>query len=304
MSRDLAGVSLSITTALFWGFLPFILIPVLRDVGVVEVVWFRFLFSFLFLFCTLGWRYRARLSDVFRAHPAAYAAGVALALNYYCFSKGLHLTTASTAQILIQSGPLVFTLLSLFAFRERLSRSQWVGIVVATLGFALFYKNKLENLLGDIHIYQVGVLWVLMGGLTWAIYAYFSKIAGQRIAGQRNNLVIYGLSTLLYWPFVEFSNFTELSTSSLGLLVLSGVNTLIAYGALSEALERTSSAKVSIIVALNPLITLTVSTLGYYLVWSWIPPERLEPMAWFGGMMVMTGAVLVVAARSTTKKSE
>ncbi len=299
----------AIGTAFLWAILPFALVPIFARLDVTSVIGFRFGFSFLVLFIWLGFRNQWRLKKIFAWSPLVLIAGLLLAFNYYGFSYGLSLTTASTAQILIQIGPLIFTLLGILVFRERLNWLQVFGLALASVGFLLFYEEQLANLLADTDNFNLGVLWVFLGGLAWGVYAIFHKLAGKKYAPQAINISIYGLSTLVYIPFVKWEIFENLDFSLWALLLFSGFNTIFAYGFLSEALKRISATKVSLIICLNPILTMIISELAFQLNWSGIRHDNLKAMAWMGAICVVAGAIFVVSgkpkiAQEITKISE
>lgn len=292
----------AIGTAILWGILPFALVPIFAHLDITSVIGFRFFFSFIVLMVWLGFKNQWRLKQMFALSPSVYGAGALLALNYYGFSYGLSLTTAATAQILIQIGPLIFTLLGLMVFRERLSAGQILGMATASVGFLLFYQEQLASLMSDTKSFNLGVFWVFVGGLSWGVYAVFHKLSAKKYAPQTINLSIYALSTFLYLPIVKFETFQNLEGWLWALLIFSGFNTIFAYGFLSEALKRTSATKVSLIICLNPILTMIISEVASQMHWSEIRHEDLKPMAWLGALSVVIGAILVVSAKSKVAK--
>ncbi len=69
--------------------------------------------------------------------------------------------------------------------------------------------------------------------------------------------------------FVWFADFHALSKLSFGmwmLVIFLGLNTLIAYGTLAEAFKYLQASKVSIIITLNPIITISALTVMAYLI--------------------------------------
>ena len=74
-----------------------------------------------------------------------------------------------------------------------------------------------------------------------------------------------------------------------------GLNTLLAYGALAEAVECIPLSLISILITLNPLITLggmlVLTTFGISL----LPEENIRWHGYLGGLIAVSGVVLVVA---------
>ncbi len=172
-----------------------------------------------------------------------------------------------------------------------------LGLALAIVGFGLFYEDKVSHLLVDLKSYNAGILWILFGGLTWALYAVFHKIACKKHETQQINLVIYGLSSLLYLPFISFSGLQSLDSVNWILLISTGFNTILAYGAVAEALKHAPASKVSLIICLNPILTMILSSLAFSFDVKWMEGEILKSLAWAGAGLVIVGAALVVSGR-------
>lgn len=297
MTEPSKGLLFAFTTAFMWGILPFLLTPLFQHAQVISIIWFRFTASFLLLMGWLRWQGALDLKGLRHLHWSVWLAGVCLSLNYYGFSYGLSLTNAASAQILIQSGPIFFAVLSLFVFRERLKRMQWLGVLLALLGFAIFWKDQVKHFLEAIARYNAGLLWIAIGGVSWGIYAVLLKWANQRHPPQVVNLGIYLLSAITYAPLVRYSDFGQAGPGTYALLISTSLNTIVAYGCLSEAVKRLSAAKVSLIICLNPLLTLFIIQCASVAGWSLAKREQLHLGSWIGAFFVIAGAVLVVRGR-------
>ena len=297
MRESSKGLLHACTTAFMWGILPFLLTPIFRQVEVVSVIWFRFTTSFLLVLGLLRWQGQLDVKSLPRLHSSVWLAGVFLSVNYFGFSYGLSLTNAASAQILIQSGPIFFAVLSFFVFREHLRRVQLIGVGVALIGFGLFWKDQAKHLLAAISEFNRGLLWIAIGGFSWGVYALFLKQANQRHPPQVVNLGIYLLSAILYTPLAHYGNFASIGPGTSALLVSTALNTFIAYGCLSEAVKRLSAAKVSLIICLNPLLTLFIIQASAFSGLTLPKHEELHLGSWIGALCVIVGAVLVVRGR-------
>jgi len=80
------------------------------------------------------------------------------------------------------------------------------------------------------------------------------------------------------------------------ILIVLGLNTLLAYGALAEAVECIPLSLISILITLNPLITLggmwILNTLGV----GTLPTENISWSGYLGSGMAVSGVVFVVAS--------
>ena len=292
------GLLMAGTTALLWGFLAIALKVAVADVDVPTIVWFRFTFAFTALALIVGRRRPGRLAILKRPPPLAVLAGACLLTNYLGFISAVDRTTPSNAQVLIQVAPLLLAGLGVVCFGERLARAQLIGVALAVGGFALFHSDQLGRLLGATERYREGNLMVLGAAVAWAGYAVLQKLLSRRgHAPQDLNLVFYALPALVLLPVVRFEQLAALTPGGWVLMVFLGLNTLVAYGALGEALKRLPAHEVSLVITLNPLITLvTMAILGALEV-TWIAPDRVGPVGWIAALAVVSGVIQVLRHR-------
>lgn len=301
MSDNLKGILFAILTALLWGILAIALKVAVQQVDPFTIVWFRFTLAFSVLAIIIQFR-RPQFFAIFRKPPIALIiAAIFLGINYLGFLQGINYTTPGNAQVVMQIGPIMLAVVGILVYNERLTIQQMIGFAIAGVGLFFFYREQITNLIGNKEIYNQGMLWILLGASSWVVYATLQKRLVKSFAPQQLNLFIYLLPAIGYLPLVDFTIFINMSVGIWLLMVFLGLNTLVAYGALAEALKYTEANKISIIITCNPIITILVMLLLEALAVKWIAPENFNPWAVVSGLLVITGAVLVVAKR---KKKE
>ena len=150
-----------------------------------------------------------------------------------------------------------------------------------------------------------GNLIILGAALAWAIYAALQKLLTSRgHSPQDLNLVFYLLPALSLWPWTDFRLLAELSPGMWLLMAFLGANTLFAYGFLGEALKRLPAWQVSLIITLNPLITLTAMAALGTLELDWVPADHVGTLGYGAALMVVSGViwVLLKATPATERK--
>lgn len=302
MSNQTKGVIYAGVTAFFWGFLAIALKVAVREVDPKTIVWFRFFVAFTFL---LGWQLYhkpASLKILVKPPLLLIIAAIALSWNYLGFMLGIQYTTPSNAQLFIQFGPMMLALSGFVIFKERLSRLQMIGFFVALSGFAFFYNDQLRAFFEGKEQYNLGVLFTLSGALAWTVYAVMQKKLVVKYSAPMLNLFLFGFPTLIYLPVIDLAPVFQLHWTWWLLLVFLGVNTLIAYSSLAQALRFIEANKVSVIIFLNPIITFITMGILTYLSVDWIAHERFSPVTILGASLVISGAFLVVK-KSKKKKT-
>jgi len=289
------GLIFAITTAVLWGFLPIAMKVATGEVPVLTIVWFRFAFAFVLLALFVGRRDKKRLVVLRRPPVLGVLAAIGLTANYLGYLSGLEHTTPSNAQVLIQTAPLMLAVVGVVAFKERMSRLQFVGVLMAIVGFALFSWDQHSAAVVGGDALLTGNLLLFGAAVAWVIYAALQKrLSMQGHAPQDLNLLLYALPSAALWPWVDFGLLGGLSTGMWILMAFLGANTLIAYGALGEAFKRLPAYQVSLIITLNPLITLVVMAVLGTLGLAWVPADQVGPMGYAAALFVVAGVLRVL----------
>jgi drug/metabolite transporter (DMT)-like permease len=294
------GLALSLLTVLLWGVLPIALSVALEALDAYTVTWFRFLVSFGLLAVYLTAKQEFPPLHKLRATPLGLLAIaiVFLAANYILFLLGLEYTSPANTQVLIQLAPVLMGLGGLFVFKERYTLSQWIGLAVLTLGFALFFHEKLTTSITAQGKYLIGCGFIIVASATWAIYALAQKQLLQKLPSSNIMLLIYGGCAILFSPFVTIKPIFTLNPLQWGMLIFSALNTVVAYGAFAESLEHWEASKVSAILALTPIVTLTSVWVVSWLVPSLIAADSLTILGVFGAFLVVAGSTAIALGKS------
>ncbi len=297
------GLALSLLTVLLWGILPIALSIALQAIDVYTLTWFRFLLSFALLAIYLALRNQLPKISTIRS-PTFKLLAIAilfLAINYLLFVQGLAQTSPNNAEVLIQIAPVVFGLAAITFFKEKYTLQQWIGYVVLTLGFSVFFHEQLNNLLTAPRKYLIGSGLLAIAAVAWAIYALAQKQLLQKLSSFSIMLFIYGGCSLLFTPLAKPQLIFAMSPLPIVALVFCGLNTLVAYGAFAEALEHWEASKVSAVLALAPIVTLISVDVGSSIMPQVIKPENLTFLAIIGAIMVVSGSISIALGKSSVQ---
>lgn len=294
MNNNTKGLLYAGFTALLWGFLAIALKIALYKLNPVTVVWFRFSIAFTLLLISLLVFDKNLVKSVKALPPLVFLAGLLLGLNYLGFISGLQKTTPGTAQVFIQIGPVSLAIIGIVFFREKLSWQHFAGFMLLVSGFVLFYSQQDTGSIENAAKLRIGVIYVSLGGLSWAGFSTLQKIMLAKHNPNHLNLIIYGFSILLFLPFVQFSKIPDLSFSDWLLLIFLGLNTFLAYGSLALALKYAEANKISMILTLNPIITFVLMALLEIFAVSWIDYENFSYLSILGAILALIGVSIVV----------
>jgi drug/metabolite transporter (DMT)-like permease len=298
--RWVQGLLLALLTAFLWGILPIKLKQVLQVMDPVTVTWYRLSVSGGLLFAWLAANRRlpsfSRLGVKGKGLVAVAVAG--LVGNYVLYLVGLNLLSPGTAQLVVQLGPVLLLVASVFVFKERFSVGQGLGLLVLLLGFALFFNQRLEELLTSLGTYTTGVLTIILATSIWVFYALSQKQLLTVWSSQQVMMVIYICCALLLTPWVHPLEALQLSPLQGWLLLACCLNTLVAYGAFAEALAHWEASRVSATLALTPLVTFVAVAMAAWLWPDYVHAEQINGLGYVGAVTVVLGSALVALGPS------
>jgi drug/metabolite transporter (DMT)-like permease len=224
-------------------------------------------------------------------------ATLSLAANYLFFLKGLQATSPTNAQVIVQMAPVLMGLGGLVIFKERYTVRQWVGLAILTLGMALFFNDQLQALINTSHQYLLGSGFIGIAAAIWAFYALAQKQLLQQLSSPVIMWLIYGGSALLFTPTATPTQLLTLTPLQWGMLLFSGFNTFLAYGAFAEALEHWEASRVSAVLSLTPIVTLISVSSASMLFPMLIAAERITGLGVLGALLVVLGSSGIALGR-------
>lgn len=300
LQQQTKGLVFASITGLCWATLAIALRQASLYASTGTIVWIRMAVALV----VLGIYYLVispqKLQVLWQPYSGGVLAALGLSLNYFAYMRGLELTSASNAQIMIQIGPLSLLLMGIFYFHERPSRLQLFGFALAILGMMLFSWDQIILTWTQAEKYVHGNIWIIVAAIAWAFFAFLQKRQKRGWSAQQFNLFMYLICTLALSPLANFSEMKNWNFGVWMLMLACGLNTLIAYGCFAEAMQRAPASNVGVIIAANPLVTILLVTVLSSLGVSWVIPEPVAWLGFVGAFCVVSGVVLTV--RKTTNR--
>lgn len=285
-------------TAFLWGFLAIALKVAVTHIDPITVSWFRFSFATLLMILFLLFQKPEEIKTIKKFPWLALVAAAGLSINYIGYISGIQLTSPNNAQIIIQFAPLLLGVIGIVFFREKITRRQLGGIVIAVIGFYFFYANQLSGTTDhNRSTYNIGTFYILIAALSWVVYAVCQKVLVRTYPVRIINFILFIFATFALALLVDYESILQMSIGMWILMLFLGLNTLLAYSFLGEAFKYADANKVGIIITLNPLITIFVMTALSYLEVSWISSDILTIPGLISALAVITGAILAVKSK-------
>lgn len=289
------GLGLSLITVILWGLVPVALAIVLTTLDPYTINWFRFITAFILLGCYLAKQGNLPKVTQLRTVPIYLFAIAILGLagNYIFFVMGLQATSPSHAEVLIQLAGVFLSLGGLVIFKERYTRYQWMGVGLLIAGFTGFFSEQLKVLAADSNRYINGSIMLVIAGLSWAVYALIQKQLLTKLDSTHIMWIIYGACGILFSTVAKPQTLTQLNSIEWIALIFCGLNTLIAYGAFAESLQHWEASRVSAILALAPIFTISSMGIAAWAAPGLIAPERITLLGLFGAILTIAGSMLI-----------
>lgn len=271
-------------TILIWGTTFLVTKIVLREMGPLQLTELRFVLAFLLL-APLAARQGFRLKQIFTKEYMLF--GLTGTTLYYALQNvGLTLTSVSSTVLILSIVPALTSVLAVIFLKERIGRSQILGIALVTLGVVLV---SFESGQGETYAHPLlGNLLIFISGLSWAIYT----IQGRKMSAGQPALVMaaagIGAGMLQMMPLAAWEmaaqGLPRLSGAGwLGVLYLSLVSSGLTTYLWNDALHHLPASVVSSYINLVPIIGIASA----YLLGEQPPLIQI-----IGGVLAISGVLL------------
>lgn len=269
------GIGIAALASTMWGISGTILQLISQNLA-VPATWMlsvRTLVTGVILLVISAFMYGKRIFNVFQNRTTTISvvtyAIFGLMANLLTFYYAIQRGNASAATILQYLSPLFIVLGGVVFLHRRPFRSDIIAFIIALVGVVL---SITRGNITKLAIPLDSLLWGIGSGITAAFYV----VLPQKAAEKNPPIVVLGWGTMiagilfnLYRPF--WVNPPQISTTlvaSVSTVVLFG--TILPFGLLMEATKYAPSDVVSIMDALQPIVTSILSVVFFHLILNWV----------------------------------
>lgn len=151
------------------------------DISAMELSFFRWLLVVIILFPYMLLNFK-KLIKIYKKNPFLYILFASFGVSAYntFIYFGLDYISATNALLINSSTPIFIILLSAIILKSRITKIQFFGILMSTVGVIyLIIKGNLETLLNlEFSIYD---LWIILACISWALYSIYLKYKPKEI---------------------------------------------------------------------------------------------------------------------------
>ncbi|MGB9618979.1 MAG: DMT family transporter [Armatimonadota bacterium] len=293
LSRILAGGGYVVAATLLWSTIPICVKFALKALDSYTICWSRFGVGAAVLFACQRLR-RVRLSLTRRDAGMIVLAALGIGGNYVMYIRGIHSTTASAGNVVVQFEVVSVVILSYFWLKEQMTVAKVIGMLITFAGvsLALWNGESAAALLASENFF--GNMLILIAAPLWAVYAIAQKILADRGFGVSSSLVyIFALAAVLTLPvaiagFDVHGPFTADVVAAL--VIVSVFGTALAYVMIGKGFELLDASTAAVITCLLPIFTIVTARVFLR--------EQLSPALAVGAILVVAGILVIGRAEA------
>ncbi len=234
-----------------------------------NVVFFRCIFggATLALVCAVLGLFRRRLFS-WKMLGLALLGGAAIVINWVLLFAAYSRASISMATAVYNTQPFMLVALGALVFRERISPSTVVWLVVAFIGLVFVVRVE-PAVLAVPGQYLVGVAYAVGAAAMYAV----SSIITKRLKGTPPHLIALiqvSLGVLMLAPFVRFDALPTNAVQWLELVVLGIVNTGLMYVLLYGAIQKLPTSMTGALSFIYPVVAIIVDRVAFGQTLAWI----------------------------------
>jgi len=237
--------------------------------GPFNVVFFRCIFggATLALVCAVLGLFRRQLFS-WKMLGLALLGGAAIVVNWVLLFAAYSRASISMATAVYNTQPFMLVALGALVFRERISPSTVVWLVVAFIGLVFVVRVE-PAVLAVPGQYLVGVAYAVGAAAMYAV----SSIITKRLKGTPPHLIALiqvSLGVLMLAPFVRFDALPTNAVQWLELVVLGIVNTGLMYVLLYGAIQKLPTSMTGALSFIYPVVAIIVDRVAFGQTLAWI----------------------------------
>jgi drug/metabolite transporter (DMT)-like permease len=270
----------------------------LREINPYALVFFRVSIAAVLLYIVHRFLVKEIIQSASDYIKLAWFSVFGIVINQTLFLKGLALTTAINAAVLVTSIPVITILIAMFLKKEKTSLWKIVGAVISLSGVLfLFGVDRIDF----SNQYFVGNLLIFINGTSYALYLVITKDILKRYNPLTVTTWTFIFGSVGVFPFTihtaSETAFGEISIAAylcIAFLILFA--SVIVYYINSWALQHTTSSMVAMYIYIQPVIATVVSIFLLD-----------EPIQWgtlISAVMIFSGVFLVGKMTQREKLSE
>jgi drug/metabolite transporter (DMT)-like permease len=219
-----------------------------------------------------------------------------VAINQMLFIKGLTLTTAIHASLLMLCSPILITLLALWILKERITVIKITGLILGVAGSVLLIAGKQSS--GQPKDYLTGDMFIVLNGISYAFYFVLVKPLMERYTPLQVIRWVFTFGFVMMLPVgwlqfgeIQWQQFNFTYSGVLLFIVLAG--TFLAYVFNAYGIRVLGPGITSAYIYVQLVFAVAIAVLFF--------DEQLTLSKAVAGLMILGGVFLVSFSKQLRK---
>jgi drug/metabolite transporter (DMT)-like permease len=284
------GVLLAIAATLLWSGNFIISRAVNADIGPISLAFYRWLTATIII-APFAWKKIKVEKNLVLANKRylffVSLTGIAL-FNTFVYIAGHTTSAINMALIGTTSSPIFATLLAFIFLKEKVGQFRLIGMLICIAGIVLLISNGSLEKLAAFH-FTKGDLWILAGAFAFAIYNVLVRKKPSAISATHFLLILFGMGTLMLFPFYVGELFllpaTRWNPTLIGSILYLGAGTsAIAFLCWNLAIQKLGAGRTVLFGNLIPVFSIIEAVL--------ILGEKMSAAHLISGTIVILGLTI------------
>jgi DME family drug/metabolite transporter len=205
-----------------------------------------------------------------------------VSLFYISYLVAVKTGGAAFASVLLYTAPAWVIFVSLFFYREKITRVKLVAIVLIVLGVFLISGTGGNG--STVSFGYVAILSGLTAGFCYSLYYTMGKYFSNKYTSTNLFLFVLPIGALGILPFVEFTHKTPIAWAAL--IAVSVLSTFIANYCYYQGLKYLEAGRASIVATLEPVVA-AIAAYAFL-------GEYFTPLGYLGAFLIIVAVVATI----------
>lgn len=213
----------------------------------------------------------------------------------WCYFTTIQTSSIAIAAILLYTAPAFVLIISIFVFKEQLTKQKLFALFVTLLGCTLVsgvFSAQLE-------LSMQSLLIGLGAGLGYSLYSIFGKLAGKKYETLTISFYTFLFAMAVLYPTSHISSSDANVFGTSAILYIMGLGlfpTVLAYWFYTQGLKQLEASKASIVSTIEPVVATIMGLLIY--------KENVSLIQAAGILLVLSAVLLIQERKPKTVVTE
>lgn len=206
-----------------------------------------------------------------------------ISLFYVSYLLAVQTGGAAFAAVLLYTAPAWVVFVSLFVYKEKLTRIKLMALFLVIAGVVLISKTG-GNAGSTVSVGALAIIAGLTSGFCYSLYYTMGKYFSKKYSSANLFVYVLPLGALGIFPFVEFTHKTPMAWAAI--IAVAVISTFIANYCYYQGLKYLEAGRASIVATVEPV----AAAIAAYIFLG----EYFTLLGYFGASLIITAIVITI----------